>query len=86
MKLKLLSLSFPLCSPDQSKNAAKTLVQTLGTTQVQHPGHPIRLVHDTPTDRGCPEACTALAGVWHAEGVWYHQTGGADPQRGAAGP
>lgn len=72
-------------SPVKGKDAPKAMVQTLGTSQVQHPGNPLRPVHETRADGVRPEVGTALAGVRHAKGVRHLQTGGADPQGGPGG-
>ncbi|KAF6737546.1 39S ribosomal protein L19, mitochondrial [Oryzias melastigma] len=70
----------------KSKNASQAVVQTLGTPAVQHPGHPLRPLHDAETDGVCAEEiCQTVGGVRHAEGVRHLQTGGADPRRGPAG-
>lgn len=61
------------------------MVQTLGTAQIQHPGHPLRPRPDPGADGARPEVGAALAGVRHAEGVRHHQAGGADPRRGPEG-
>lgn len=74
-----------LYSPVKGKDAPKAMVQTLGTSQVQHPGNPLWPVHETRADGVCAEVGTALAGVWHAKGVRHLQTGGADLQGGPAG-
>lgn len=78
-------MSISVHSPDQSKDAPKAVVKTLGTTQVQHPGHPLRPAPDPRADGARPEVGAALAGVRHAEGVRHVHTGGGDPQGGPAG-
>lgn len=66
------------CLPVKSKDAPKAMVKTLGATQVQHQGHPLRPRFDAREDGARPEVGTALAGVRHAEGVRHLKTGGAD--------
>ncbi len=80
-----IKISNDFCLPVEGEDASKAVVQTLGTTQVQHPGHPLWPVPDPRADGARPEVGAALAGVWHAEGVRHLQTGGADPQWGSAG-
>lgn len=67
-------------SPVKGKDVPETLVQTVGTTQIQRPGHPLRRGPDPGADGARPEVGTALAGVRHAEGVRHLQTGGTDPR------
>lgn len=69
----------------KSKDAPKAMVKTLGATKVQHPGHPFRSCFEPRESGTRSEVGTALAGVWHAEGVRHLKTGAADLHGGSTG-